>query len=92
MVGGKSGGGTPGPISNPVVKPTSVDGSGGAAPCERRPSPTTPPPFFSSLSLLFASPFSIYLITYRVVYSKQKYILTTPNLFKSASDAFINHP
>src|SRR5690606_12743278 len=32
----------PGPFSNPVVKPTRADGTGGAAPWESRSSPTTP--------------------------------------------------
>ena len=40
-VGGKSGGETPGPIPNPAVKSTSVDGSAGATPCESRPLPTS---------------------------------------------------
>lgn len=42
IVGGKSGGGTPGSIPNPAVKATSVDGSAGATLCESRPSPTIP--------------------------------------------------
>ena len=40
MVGDKSGGETPGSISNPAVKSTSVDGSAGATLCESRPLPT----------------------------------------------------
>ena len=39
-VGDKSGGETPGSISNPAVKSTSVDGSAGATLCESRPLPT----------------------------------------------------
>ena len=35
-LGDSSGGGTPGPIPNPAVKPASADGTGGAAPWESR--------------------------------------------------------
>ena len=40
FVGDKSGGGTPGSMSNPVVKSASVDGSVWATVCESRPLPT----------------------------------------------------
>ena len=50
MVGDKSGGETPGSISNPAVKSTSVDGSAGATLCESRPLPTL---FSSSYYALF---------------------------------------
>ena len=40
VVGDMSGGGPPGPISNPAVKPASADGSMRFAACESRPSPT----------------------------------------------------
>ncbi len=39
-VGGFGGGGTPGPFSNPVVKPTRADGTWGVGPWESRSSPT----------------------------------------------------
>ena len=42
FVGELSGGGTPGPISNPAVKSTSTDGSMRVAACERRSLPTFP--------------------------------------------------
>src|SRR5690606_38992121 len=42
VVGAYGGGGPPGPFSNPVVKPTRADGTGGAVPWESRSSPTTP--------------------------------------------------
>ena len=38
-VGGSRGGGTPGPFSNPVVKPTRADGTWGVTPWESRTSP-----------------------------------------------------
>ncbi len=53
IVGGKSGGGTPGSIPNPAVKATSVDGSAGATLCESRPSPTIPLLFFFCQNFLF---------------------------------------
>ncbi len=40
MVGVCGGGGTPGPFSNPVVKPTRADGTEGAALWETRSMPT----------------------------------------------------
>ena len=40
VVGDMSGGGTPGSISNPAVKPTSTDGSMRVAACESRSLPT----------------------------------------------------
>jgi hypothetical protein len=40
VVGVYGGGGTPGPFSNPVVKPTRADGTGGVAPWETRSMPT----------------------------------------------------
>ena len=40
VVGDKSGGGTPGPISNPAVKPASADGSVRFGACESRSLPT----------------------------------------------------
>ena len=48
MVGDMCGGGTPGPISNPAVKPASADGSIRATVCESRslPTATFPPPVF----------------------------------------------
>ena len=59
MVGDLSGGGTPGPFSNPVVKPTRADGTGGVAPWESRSSPTHPVLFFLFQSrLLYISPCS----------------------------------
>ena len=42
LVGDMSGGGTPGPISNPAVKSTSTDGSMRVAACESRSLPTFP--------------------------------------------------
>ena len=39
FLGAQSGGGTPGSIPNPVVKPVSADGTGGAAPWESRSAP-----------------------------------------------------
>ena len=36
FLGGQGGGGTPGPIPNPVVKPVSADGTWGATPRESR--------------------------------------------------------
>ena len=43
FVGDWSGGGTPGPISNPAVKSTSTDGSMRVAACESRSLPTSSP-------------------------------------------------
>lgn len=47
-VGDPSGGGTPGPISNPVVKPTRADGTWGVGPWESRSSPTSDLFFFTT--------------------------------------------
>lgn len=41
LVGDPSGGGTPGPISNPAVKPARADGSIRATVCESRSLPTS---------------------------------------------------
>ena len=41
LVGDMCGGGTPGPISNPAVKPASADGSMRATACESRSLPTS---------------------------------------------------
>lgn len=54
FVGDKSGGGTPGPIPNPEVKPTSADGSMRATACESKPLPT---------SLLFLKYFVFKILT-----------------------------
>ena len=45
-LGGWGGGGTPGLIPNPVVKPASADGTRGATPRKSRSSPSAFPPFF----------------------------------------------
>ena len=51
LVGDMCGGGTPGPISNPAVKPASADGSMRATACESRSLPTSsPPPHLFSFS------------------------------------------
>ena len=56
LVGDRSGGGTPGPIPNPEVKPASADGSMRATACESRSLPTSP---FSSLLFLLACLFGV---------------------------------
>ncbi len=53
FLGDWSDGDTPGPISNPAVKPVSADGTGGAAPWESRSSPRNLVLFLGNLVLLF---------------------------------------
>ena len=63
-----SGGGTPGPIPNPAVKPASADGSMGVSLCESRPLPTYPPVFSIFLAI---SPGSIVHLLAGVLKSRQ---------------------
>ncbi len=55
-VGGWSGGGPPGPIPNPAVKPVSADGTGGVVLWESRSLPTHTHLLVFPLSSLFPQP------------------------------------
>lgn len=69
FVGVISGGGTPGPISNPAVKPASADGTGVDTLWERRSSPTYLLPSFSLYPFSLSSPCSFFVPTHSLSFT-----------------------
>jgi hypothetical protein len=63
--GVSSGGGTPGPFSNPVVKPTRADGTGGAVLWETRSTPTLSTSLYL-LPTLFLPPYPLHSLIQRL--------------------------
>ena len=80
-----SGGGPPGPISNPAVKPASADGSMGFGPCESRPSPTGSLPSLLFFSLCLISLFfSFFRYTTPVTFTRLVFPLTSTHIVTMA--------